>query len=202
VPSRSDYFSGMSTTPVQLRRWTRIEYDKLIEIGILRPGDKIELLGGQLCVSEPQNSPHATTICLADEALRRSFGDGWSVRVQLPVALDEESEPEPDLSVVSGGPRDYRADHPSRPVLVVEVADSSLSLDREHKGSLYARVRLQEYWIVNLVDRVLEVYREPGLLASAFYGWAYRAVQTLRAEDHVTPLAAPTARIAVADLLP
>ena len=192
----------MSTTPVQTRRWTRIEYDKLIEVGILRPGDKIELLGGQLCISEPQNSPHATAICVGEEALRRGFSDGWSVRVQLPVALDVESEPEPDLVVVPGGPRDYRADHPSRPVLVVEIADSSLSLDREHKGGLYARARLPEYWIVNLKDRVLEVYREPEPTASAMYGWAYRSIQSLSAEDHIAPLAAPAARIAVADLLP
>jgi Uma2 family endonuclease len=119
----------------------------------------------------------------------------------LPIALDPESEPEPDLAVVSGGPRDY-TDHPSRPALVVEVADSSLALDREHKGSLYARARLPEYWIVNLVGRVLEVYREPGLDAGAQYGWAYRALLTLRADEHVTPLAAPSARIPVADLLP
>ena len=192
----------MSETPAKLRRWTRVEYDRLIDIGIFLPGDKVELLGGQLCVSEPQNSPHAAAICLAEEALRQAFAGGWSIRVQLPIALDQESEPEPDLTVVPGGPRDYLADHPARPVLVLEVADSSLALDREHKGSLYARARLREYWIVNLADRVVEVYREPGPDVTAVYGWAYRSLQRLSAEQSVTPLAAPTARIAVADLLP
>jgi Uma2 family endonuclease len=192
----------MSETPAKLRRWTRVEYDQLIDIGIFLPGDKVELLGGQLCVSEPQNSPHATAICLVEEALRRAFAGGWSVRVQLPIALDPESEPEPDLTVVSGGPRDYLADHPTRPVLVVEVADSSLALDREHKGSLYARARLPEYWIVNLVERVVEVSREPGPNATAFFGWAYRSIERLHAEQSVAPLGAPTTRIAVADLLP
>ncbi len=192
----------MSETPAKLRRWTRVEYDQLIDIGIFLPGDKVELLGGQLCVSEPQNSPHAAAICLAEEALRQAFAGSWSIRVQLPIALDQESEPEPDLTVVSGGPRDYLADHPARPVLVVEVADSSLALDREHKGTLYARARLREYWIVNLADRVVEVYREPGPDVTAFYGWVYRSLQRLSAEQSVTPLAAPTARIAVADLLP
>src|SRR5215813_923173 len=133
----------MSDSPVQIRRWTRLEYDRLIEVGMFRTGDKVELLGGQLCVSEPQSSPHATAICLAEEALRRAFAGSWSIRVQMPVALDQESEPEPDLTVVPGGPRDYMADHPARPVLVVEVSDSSLTLDREHKGSLYARARLR-----------------------------------------------------------
>ena len=191
----------MSESAVRTRRWTRVEYDKLIETGFLGPGDKIELLGGQLCVSEPQNNPHATAISLGLEAIRHALAPGWHVRVQLPIALDDESEPEPDLAVVSGGPRDY-TDHPSRPVLVVEVADSSLALDREHKGSLYARARLPEYWIVNLVDRILEVHRESGPDAGAPYGWAYRVVLTLGPDEHVTPLAAPSARLLVADFLP
>jgi Uma2 family endonuclease len=191
----------MSEPAVRTRRWSRVEYDKLIETGFLGPGDKIELLGGQLCVSEPQNSPHARAISLGLEAIQRALAPGWHVRVQLPIALDDESEPEPDLAVVSGGPRDY-ADHPSRPALVVEIADSSLALDREHKGSLYARARLPEYWIVNLEDRVLEVHREPAPDAEAQYGWAFRVALTLGPDEHVTPLAAPSARILVADFLP
>ena len=191
----------MSESTLRTRRWTRFEYDKLIDAGFLGPGDKIELLGGQLCISEPQNNPHAMAISLGLDALQKALAPRWHVRVQLPIALDEESEPEPDLAVVSGGPRDY-TDHPSRPALVVEVADSSLALDREHKGSLYARARLPEYWIVNLVDRVLEVYRNPGPDAGAPYDWAYRGVLTLGPDEHVTPLAAPSARILAADLLP
>jgi len=191
----------MSESAIRTRRWSRVEYDKLIETGFLGPGDKVELLGGHLCVSEPQNSPHARAISLGLEAIQRALAPGWHVRVQLPIALDDESEPEPDLAVVSGGPRDY-TDHPSRPALVVEVADSSLALDREHKGSLYARARLPEYWIVNLVDRVLEVHRESGPNAGAPYGWAYRVALALGPDERVTPLAAPSARILVADLLP
>jgi Uma2 family endonuclease len=191
----------MTESAVRPRRWTRAEYTKLIETGLLGPGDKIELLGGQLCVSEPQNSPHARAISLGLETIQRAFAPGWHVRVQLPIALDNESEPEPDLAVVSGGPRDY-TDHPSRPALVVEVADSSLALDRQHKGSLYARARLPEYWIVNLVDQVLEVYREPSPDAAAPFGWAYSVSLTLGPDEYVTPLAAPSARILVADFLP
>jgi len=191
----------MSEAAVRSRRWTRAEYAKLISTGLLGPGDKIELLGGQLCVSEPQNSPHARAISLGLETIQRAFALGWHVRVQLPIALDDESEPEPDLAVISGGPRDY-TDHPSRPSLVVQVADSSLALDREHKGSLYARARLPEYWIVNLVDRVLEVYREPAPDAAALFGWTYRVALTLGPDKYVTPLAVPSARILVADFLP
>src|SRR5436190_16797854 len=146
---------------VRTRRWTRAEYDRLVEIGVFPPGDPVELLGGDLVVSEPQTSAHYTAIGLVDSALRAALGREWLIRSQGPLALDDESEPEPDVALVRGGWRDYSQEHPARPVLVVEVALSSLRLDREHKGSLYARAGLGDYWILNLVDRVLEVYREP-----------------------------------------
>lgn len=192
----------MQTTYPRTRRWTRAEYDNLIDRGVFQPGERLELLAGQLVVREPQGDPHSFAVELVNEALRSAFGPNWRVRVQLPVALDAESEPEPDVSVAAGPVRGSAEAKPSRLALVVEISASSLALDREHKGSLYARARVPEYWVVNLNDRVLEVHREPGPDASALYGWAYRAVQTLTAPDHVTPLAAPTARIAVADLLP
>jgi Uma2 family endonuclease len=188
--------------PIRTRRWTRAEYDRLIEIGVFRPGDPVELLGGDLIVAEPQSSPHYTAIGLAQDALRRAFGAGWLVRTQGPIALDEQSEPEPDVAVARGSVRDYSQEHPARPVLVVEVAATSLVLDRDHKGSLYARARLQDYWIVNLVDRVLEVYRQPTPDAAAAFGWRYASGQTLGPEASLAPLAAPAARVAVADLLP
>jgi len=192
----------MSPSSIRTKRWTRREYERLIELGAFRPGDRLELVGGQLVVREPQSTPHATGIRLVTQALRAAFGPGWNVEAQLPVALDEESEPEPDLAVVAGGPRDYLASHPSRPVLVVEVAFTSLEFDREDKGSLYARAHVPDYWIVNLVDRVLEVRRDPVPAAEAPFGWRYRTVQSLGLEAFISPLAAPHARVAVADLLP
>lgn len=193
----------MSESMVRTRRWSRLEYDRLIEEGVFQPGERLELLAGQLVVREPQGTPHATGIRLVTRALREVFADDrWIVDMQLPVALDEESEPEPDVTVTAGDPRDYLPSHPARPVLVVEVAEASLALDRKEKGSLYGRARVPEYWILNLRDRVLEVYGEPHPDPSAPHGWAYRSRQSLAAGEHVTPLAAPTARIAVADLLP
>ncbi|HEU4371490.1 MAG TPA: Uma2 family endonuclease [Methylomirabilota bacterium] len=188
--------------PVRTRQWTRAEYDRLIEVGVFQPGDPVELLGGELVVAEPQSSPHYTAICLAAEALKAAFGDGWVVRQQGPIALDEQSEPEPDVAVVRGRLRDYRGEHPARPVLVVEVALSRLTLDRDHKGSLYARAGLDEYWIVNLVDRVLEVYRQPVTDAAAAFGWRYASGQTLGPGAAIAPRAAPNAAVRVADLLP
>src|SRR2546430_354095 len=143
----------MTTYPARTRRWTRAEYGRLIEVGVFRPGEPVELLGGELIVSEPQDSAHYTAIGLIEDALRASLGSAWLVRSRGPIALDDVSEPEPDIAVTRGGRRDYSREHPARPVLVVEVAESSLQLDREHKGSLYARARLDDYWILNLVDR-------------------------------------------------
>lgn len=104
--------------------------------------------------------------------------------------------------MVPGSFRDYVVAHPSRPVLVVEVSESSLALDREHKGSLYARAGLADCWIVNLVDRVLEVYREPASDPTTSFGWRHQSVEMLGREASVSPLALPVARIRVVDLLP
>jgi len=131
-----------------------------------------------------------------------TFGAGGTVRAQMPVALDEESEPEPDVSVVPGDPRDYRDAHPERPALIVEVALSRLRFDREHKGSLYARAGIGDYWIVNIPNRRLEIYREPEPDETAAFGWRYGRSVTLGPDERVAPLAAPQASILIADLLP
>jgi len=190
------------TSALETRRFTRVEYERLIDIEFFQPDERLELIDGLLVVREPQDSPHATGVRLVLTALRAVFGAGWIVDSQLPVALDDHSEPEPDAAVVAGGPRDYRDGHPSRPVLIVEVAESRLAFDRRHKSSLYARAGIADYWVVNLVDRVLEVYRDPVAAAAAPYGFRYRSVTRLRPPATVTPLAAPSAVIPVADLLP
>jgi Uma2 family endonuclease len=188
--------------PVATRRWTRVEYARLLECGLVHEDDPIELIEGCLVVKEPQHAPHATACRLVARALDQAFAGDWDVRSGLPLALDTESEPEPDVSVVAGGPRDYLADHPARPVLVVEVSSSSLAFDRRHKASLYARAGIAEYWIVNLAERCLEVYRDPVPPAGPTDTWRYGGAAVLRAGEAVTPLAAPAAGIPVADLLP
>jgi len=188
-------------TPLTLRRWQRAEYERLVDLGVFR-GEPIELIGGQLVVAEPQGAYHASAISSVDYALRAVLPPGWIVRLQAPVSLDDESEPEPDLVVVRGRPADYRESHPAHPALAVEVAESSLEFDRGRKGSLYARAGIQDYWIVNLVDRVLEVCRAPEPDAAAVYGWRYRSVTLLTPPAVVVPLAFASSQIAVADLLP
>ena len=186
----------------QLKRWRRVEYERLVDRGVFEPGDRVELIDGLLLVSEPQSSLHYTAILLVQQALARAFGEGWSVRTQAPIALDDASEPEPDVAVVRGGIRDFAVSHPVDPVLVVEVSVSSLAFDREHKASLYARAGRPEYWIVNLIDRVLEVRRQPGPEPSTPYGWDYAFVDALGPTERVSALAAPTIEIAIGDLLP
>src|SRR6266542_3659840 len=123
----------MARIEVKAHRWRRVEYERLVETGFFQPGDAVELVGGQLIVAEPQGSRHFAAIRAVEEALRAAFGPGWEVRVQGPLALDEESLPEPDVAVVPGTFRDYVNDHPSGPALVVEVSESSLALDRDDK---------------------------------------------------------------------
>ena len=153
-------------------------------------------------IREPQSSLHDTIVTQVGQVLAAAFGAGWHPRLHAPLALGEHSEPEPDIAVVAGAALDYVAAHPSTAALVVEVADSSLRLDRGFKAAVYARAGLHEYWIVNLVDRALEVHREPQPSADATDDWTYRSVEVLRPPTTVTPRAAPGARIPVADLLP
>jgi Uma2 family endonuclease len=183
------------------RRWRRAEYDRLVELGIF-VGERLELLDGRLVVSEPQGSSHAAIVMHIGETLARVFGPGWHVRLQAPLALDDNSEPEPDVAIVRGVALDYVTAHPSTAALVVEVADSSLRLDRRFKAALYARAGLPEYWIANLADRVLEVHRDPEASPEDALGARYRTIMMMQPATTVTPLAAPPVRIAVGDLLP
>ena len=190
----------MMQTLLPVRRRSRPEHDGIVAHAFR--AERIELIRGRLVVSEPQGPYHASAVTSVDYALRDVLPPGWTVRLQAPLSLDEESELQPDLVVVPGRPADYRTAHPAHPALAVEVAESSLAFDRERKGSLYARAGIESYWIVNLVDRLLEAYRDPAPDGSAVYGWRYRSVTVLRPPATVVPLACASSPIAVADLLP
>ncbi|PYN44779.1 MAG: hypothetical protein DME00_24170 [Candidatus Rokuibacteriota bacterium] len=185
-----------------LHRWTRDEYERLIDHGFLDEDDPVELLDGLLLVKEPQHSRHRTSVLLVARAMERAFGEGWFVQTQSPISLDDRSEPEPDVCVVRGSPRDYVDAHPRRPALIVEVAQLGLRLARGRKATAYARARVADYWIVNLIDRVLEVHRQPVRPGPAQRHWGYAAIETLGADGTIAPLSAPSAGVRVADLLP
>ena len=192
----------MNASPIRTRHWTRAEYYRLDELGIFHPDERLELVGGQIVVKERQSPAHATAIMLAREVLEHVFGAGWDVRTRAPISLDEESEPEPDVAVVPGGPRDYLAARPSCPPLVLEVAEAALAFERDHKSSLYARAQILDYWLVNLPDHVVQVHRDPALDGDTPYRWRYTTTLILRGGDFVTPPAYSSASISVADLLP
>ncbi len=151
----------MTATANQPHVWTRAEYEQLVGAGGLDPNSRVELVDGEILDMAPQASLHATGVRLAEDALRVAYGNQFDVRAQLPLAIDGCSEPEPDLAVVTGSPRDYRDAHPTTAVLIVEVADSSLQFDRTRKLALYARNGIPDYWILNLIDGMLEVHRDP-----------------------------------------
>jgi Uma2 family endonuclease len=185
----------MVTATVDLRHWTREEYERLVEEGFFHPEERIELVEGAIYEMTPQSSYHATGVRAIDMALRSVFPQGHDIRCQLPLALGTDSEPEPDIAVVTGSWKDYSRSHPASAVLIVEVADSSLLHDRKRKTRLYAREGIAEYWILNLVEGCLEVYRIP-------QDGAYTSRAILRAGESVSPLARPDASIPVSDLLP
>jgi len=189
--------------PPHMRPLTREEFEKAGQAGIFGPEERLELIGGEVVKKvSPQHNPHATSVVLSAEALRRAFGEAFHVRVQVPMALGPHSEPEPDVYVVPGSPRDYEDEHPRTAVLVVEVADTSLAFDRRVKASLYASAGIPEYWLLNLSARVLEVHRDPGPMADEPFAHHYRSITRHPGNESVAPLAASAAAIRVADLLP
>ncbi len=177
--------------------WTRAEYHRLDDLGMFE-GRRVELLDGQIFDMGTMNSPHATSILLVTRCLESRFASGYVVRPQLPLVIDEHSEPEPDIAVVEGEIRDFSRSHPDAAVLVVEVSDSSLRFDRSRKARAYARAGIPEYWIVDLQARRIEVCRDPD--PEQLRG--YRSISVHEAEDRIAPRAALDFSLAVSELLP
>jgi Uma2 family endonuclease len=181
------------------RRFTVDEYHRLIETGILSENDRVELLDGWILEMSPIGPPHATSVNLAAAALQDALPAGWYIRTQAPITL-ENGEPEPDITVVRGRIRDYATHHPfgGDVVLLIEVADASLQYDRLQKRPQYAAAGIPEYWIVNLLDRRLELFRNPAP------GGDYQDTDSIPAHGTVTLTidGKQVASLAVADLLP
>lgn len=183
------------------RSWTSDEFEKLIEVGVFGAEEKLELVGGELIPKMTQNGPHATSVTAAQMILAALGLRRVLVRVQLPLVLSPSDRPEPDAALVGGVLSDFKHNHPTTALLVIEVSDATLAADQTTKASMYARAAIPEYWIVNIPERLLEVHREPVEDAEAVFGWRYASIQKLGCEASVTPLAAPSQGITVADLL-
>lgn len=175
--------------------WSRFEYERIVDAGGFSADARVELLDGEIIDMSPQKSAHATAVGLVEDVLRGCIDEGYHIRSQKPLALDDRSEPEPDIAVVPGRLRDYADRHPDTALLIVEVADTSLAYDQVSKALAYARNGIADYWILNLRDRALEVCRE-----ADDRGYGQRRL--IDARGQATPLVAPQCVIRVDDLLP
>ncbi len=185
--------------PVRSFRFSREQYHRLGELGFF-DGKRVELIRGEILEMSPINWPHQLGKIKLARALSSAFaGIGW-VNEQGPLAAGD-SEPQPDVAVIPGHPEDY-AEHPRTALLVAEVADTTLADDTTTKAELYATAGIADYWVLDLNGRQLHVFRDPQPLPHALDATAYRAHDVLQPTDSVSPLAAPTASILVADLLP
>lgn len=184
--------------PGRAWKWTLAQFNDMWERGYF--GDRrVELVFGEVIDMGKQGWPHAAALSLVVEALRRTFPTGYWIYDQKPFPV-VGSEPEPDAAVVPGSPRDYTA-HPTTAVLVVEVSDSTLNYDLTTKAELYATAGIADYWVLDVTARELHVFRDPQPNATLGVT-TYRAHTTHAASASVSPLAAPNATVAVADLLP
>jgi len=187
-------------TGPQSFRWTREEYDQLAGLDLFQER-RVQLIDGEIFEMSPQGDSHALLIPIIYDTLKTAFGAGFTIRPQLPLALSKVSAPEPDLAVVRGDPREQRT-RPSSAVLIVEVSDSSLVFDSTRKASVYAGAGIQDYWIVNLNDGRLDVYRRPAIDAKFEFGAGFLDIRSFGRDETVSPLAAPHSFILVRDLLP
>ncbi len=171
-------------------RWD--QYERMVESGAL-DGVRVMFIDGELVPMAAMLEPHVTGVSLTQFELQRSFGSGFYIRAQVPLRQGNH-DPEPDLAVVPGGPRDYKR-MPTAALLVVEVADSSFYYDTGKKAEIYSSAGLVDYWVLDIEDRQLIVFRDPSPTG-------YQSKQTFAETESIAPLAAPSGSIRVADLLP
>ena len=148
--------------PFSVRRFSVAEYHKMLEIGVLTPDERVELLEGWIVKKMPQNPPHSGSLGRANRCLARILPTEWSLRIQCPITLDD-SEPEPDITLARGPEGAYDSHHPTPADVgvLIEIADSTVLSDRRYKGVLYAQAKIAEFWLINVVNRKVEVYTRP-----------------------------------------
>jgi Uma2 family endonuclease len=191
----------MHETAPQPVRWTREQYIEMSELGFFI-GRRVELIGGEILEMAAQHDIHLAGVTLTSDALRLAFGAGYWVRAQGSLDLSPHGIPDPDIAVTFGSPHGAGQTIPTSALLVVEVSNRTLTYDRVAKSSLYAAGNIADYWIVNLVDRQLEIHRNPVADSSKLFGFAYSSRTIIDPGDAIAPLAAPNAPVTVTSLLP
>ncbi len=187
---------GSEPDTLPRRRFTVEEYEQLVQVGILADDERVELLEGELIEMSPINLSHVLAVNRLTHLLALRLAQRAVLSIQNPVRLTKRTMPQPDVALWRLQQDEYRSGLPGPEdiLLIIEVADSSIEYDRGGKSLLYARAGIQEYWIVNLPEKVLEVHRQPreGL---------YRSILRLTTGDEVDLLAFPDATFSVAAIL-
>ena len=177
------------------KTWTVAEYHRLVDDGIL-DDQPVELLKGEIVVMPAEGAPHASISTDAGEYLMRLLGERVQVRQAKPITLTAfDSEPEPDVAIVRRSPQGYRDHHPypENVLWLIEYANTSLSTDLDQKKRVYAEAGIPEYWVVNLRDMTVLMFRDPD-------AGTYRSEQTLDS-GVIHPLALPDTAVSVSRLL-
>ncbi len=184
--------------PTSLKRWTVQDYHRMSELGILDPNERTELIAGQITLMAAKGTPHVTALRLLATALGESLAEQpVFVSTQDPIQLDDFSEPEPDLALLQGTVLDY-VDHHPRPdqvYLVVEVADATLKRDCEVKDQIYAQAGIADYWVLDVKNRQLHIFRNPTPTG-------YTSHLILKEPNQVSPLAFPNLILTLTSILP
>ena len=180
-----------------IRKWTVKEYHKLGEMRFFHPEERVELLSGNIITISAKGTANTSATRRTANVLRDILENQVDVYYKSPIALDDNSEPEPDIALVRIDPFDYATHHPtpSEVYLIIEVADSSLTFDREIKAKAYARSGIADYWVLNVNNRQLHVFREPAVDG-------YQSELILGENGSISPLQFPTVNIAIQAMLP
>lgn len=184
-------------TTLNLRLWTVADYHRMAETGILNEDERVELLEGKIIWMSAKGTAHSSAVGRTDYLLKNRLTNRAWVSIQNPIKLNERSEPEPDVAVVQIDPLDY-ADHhptPSEVYLIIEVADSSLKFDCETKAKAYAQAGIADYWVLDVVERQLYVFREPNQEG-------YQSKVILGEDESISPLQFADLQIVVWEMLP
>jgi Uma2 family endonuclease len=167
------------------KRFTLDEYNRLAELGFFNEDDRVELIRGEIIQMIAKGTPHSVCGTRLNREITKLIGDRATARTQEPLQLPPNSVPEPDYAIVKNREDDYLASHPDPEdvVLVIEISDSSLSYDQEIKLKLYAESGIQNYWIFNLRETILEIYSDPYQTTQGVFG--YRVKRILLPNDRV-----------------
>jgi Uma2 family endonuclease len=180
-------------------RWTFDDYMRASDAGSF-DSQRVELIEGEVIDMPAQKDPHAWTISRLVKVLLPIFPDPYWVKIQATQRLSDISGPEPDVAVMSGPPSPP-ATEPPTPLLVIEVSETTLRYDRGDKASLYAKYGIADYWVVNVISRQVEVFRNPVRDSSKRYGWGYGSPVIFNPPDRIVPLCKPDVSLEVSSFL-